>query len=150
MVVDDVLKLGAVCNLLCRDGPFPCLLKSIGDRFCSFANSIARAIIGNGTVSAGRSLACAKPRFGLVFGGGKAVDVRGQRADDLLGAIADDLKEDAFCRLFNTGLVAIATILKLRDFKVKGDGDVGNTTFEFNDARIADLIGADGVAPAVV
>ena len=150
MVVNDVLKLGAVCGLLCCDGPFPCLLKSFRDRFCNLANGVARAVVGNGTVNAGGSLACAKPCFGLVFGGGKAVNVRGQRADDLLGAIADNFKDDASRRLLKAGLIVIAIVLKLRDFKVKGDGDVGNTAFELNDARISELLGTDGVAPAVV
>ena len=150
MVVNDVLKLGAVCGLLCCDGPFPCLFKSFRDRFYNLANGVARAVVGNGTVSAGRSLACAKPCFGLVFGGGETVNVCGQRADDLLGAIADNFKDDAFRRLFKAGLVVVAMVLKLRDFKVKGDGDVGNTAFELNDARISELLGTDGVAPTVV
>lgn len=150
MVIDDVLKLGTVCDLLHRDGPITCLLKSLGDRFCNFTNSVARTIAGNGTMDAAHARASAKPCICPVFGGCKAVNVCGQRANDLLGAIADDLKDDAFRRLFNTGPVVIAAVLKLRDFKVKGDGNVGNTTLEFNDARIADLIGADGVAPAVI
>ena len=150
MVVHDVLKLGAVCGLLCCDGPFPCLLKSFWYRFCNLANGVARAVVGNGTVSAGRSLACAKPCFGLVFGGGETVNVCGQRADDLLGAIADNFKDDAFRRLFKAGLVVVAMVLKLRDFKVKGDGDVGNTAFELNDARISELLDTDGVAPTIV
>ena len=150
MVVNDVLKLGAVCGLLRRDGPFPCLLKSFRDRFYDLANGVARAVVGNGTVSAGGSLACSKPRFGLVFGGGKAVNVCGHRADDLLGAIADNFKNDASRRLLKAGLIVIAMVLKLRDFKVKGDGDVGNTALELNDTRISELLGTDGVAPAVV
>ena len=118
MVVHDVLKLGAVCGLLCCDGPFPCLLKSFWYRFCNLANGVARAVVGNGTVSAGRSLACAKPCFGLVFGGGKAINVCGQRADDLLGAIADNFKDDAFRRLLKAGLIVVAMVLKLRDLSL--------------------------------
>lgn len=66
VVVNDVLKLGAVCGLLCCDGPFSCLLKSFRDRFCNLANGVARAVVGNGTVSAGGSLAYAKPCFCLL------------------------------------------------------------------------------------
>ena len=150
VVVHDILKLGAVGNLVGLDGPFPCLLKSFRDRFCNLANGVARAVVGNGTVSAGGSLACAKPCFGLVFGGGKAVNVCGQRTDDLLRAIADNFKDDASRRLLKAGLIVIAMVFKLRDFKVKGDGDVGNTAFELNDARISELLGTDGVAPTVV
>ena len=84
VVVHDILKLGAVGNLIGLDGPFPCLLKSFRDRFCNLANGVARTVVGNGTVSAGGSLACAKPCFGLVFGGGKTIDICGQRANNLL------------------------------------------------------------------
>ena len=68
----------------------------------------------------------------------------------MLGAIADNFKDDASRRLLKAGLIAIAIVLKLRDFEVKGDGDVGNMAFELNDARISELLGADGVAPTVV
>jgi hypothetical protein len=67
-----------------------------------------------------------------------------------LGAIADNFKDNASRRLLKTGLIVTAMVLKLRDFKVKSDGDVGNTAFELNDARISELLGTDGVAPTVV
>ena len=68
----------------------------------------------------------------------------------MLGAIADNFKDDASRRLLKAGLIVIAMVLKLRDFEVKGDGGVGNTAFELNDARISELFGTDGVAPTVV
>ena len=100
VIVHDVLKLGSVGDLLGRDGPIFCPLKACGNSFRDLANGIARTIVGDGSVDAVRSCARAKPGLGLVFGGCEAIDICRQCAYDLLRAVADDFKDDAFRWLF--------------------------------------------------
>ena len=92
VVVHDILKLGAVGNLIGLDGPFPRTFKTLGDGFRNLTNRVAGAVVWDGSVDTGWSLACAEPCFGLVFGGGKAIDVCSQCANNLLRAVTDNLK----------------------------------------------------------
>lgn len=75
MVVHDVLKLGTVGNLFSRDGPFSCLFKAFGDGFWDLPKCIAGTVVGDGSVGAVGPLARAEPCSGLVFGGGKTIDI---------------------------------------------------------------------------
>ena len=84
MVVHDVLKLGTVSDLFGRDGPFSCLFKAFGDGLWNLPNYVAGTVVGDGSVDAIGPLACAEPCSGLVFGGGKTIDICGQRANNLL------------------------------------------------------------------
>ena len=113
MVVHDILQCCPISRLLCGDRPFSRLLKSIGYGFANFTQGVARSIVRNGSVNAFGAYAVAKPCIGLVLGGRKAIDIGGQRADNLLRAVADDLKDNALSRLFNARFVAVATIFEL-------------------------------------
>lgn len=134
VVVHDILKLGAVGNLIGPDGPFPCTFKTLGDGFRNLANRVAGTVVWDGSVDTGGSLACAEPCFGLIFGGGKAIDVCGQCANNLPRAVADNLKDNTFRRLLQAGLVAIAVILEFGNLKVKRNGDIGNARFDLDHA----------------
>ena len=61
-------------------------LKTLGDGFRNLANRVAGTVVWDGSVDTGGSLACAEPCFGLIFGGGKAIDVCDQCANNLLRA----------------------------------------------------------------
>ena len=113
MVVHDILQSRPIGNLLGGDGPFSRLLKSIGYGFAHLTHGVARPVVGDGAVDAFGPCAVAKPCVGLVFGRREAVDIGGQRADNLLRAIANDFKDNAFGRLFDAGLVAVALVFKL-------------------------------------
>ena len=113
MVIHDVLQCRPIGNLFGGNGPFPCLLKSIGYGFAHLTHGVACPVVGDGTVDALGPCTVAKPCVGLVFGRREAVDISGQRADNLLRAIADDFKDNAFGRLFDAGLVAVAMVFKL-------------------------------------
>ena len=76
----------------------------------------------------GGSLACAEPCFGLIFGGGKAIDVCGQCANNLLRAVADNLKDNTTRRLLQAGLVAIAVILEFEVVSNSSQQVVGTLT----------------------
>ena len=131
VVVHDILKLG---NLIGLNGPFPCMFKTLWDGFRNLTNGVAGAVVWDGSVDTGGSLACAKPCFGLIFGGGKAIDVCGQCANNLLRAVAHNLKDNTSRRLLQAGLVAIAVVLEFGNFKVKCNGDIGNARFDLDHA----------------
>ena len=134
VVVHDILKLGAVGNLIGLDGPFPRTFKTLGDGFRNLTNRVAGAVVWDGSVDTGWSLACAEPCFGLIFGGGKALDVCGQCANNLLRAVADNLKDNTTRRLLQAGLIAIAVVLEFGNLKVKRNGDIGNARFDLDHA----------------
>ena len=112
VVIHDVLQRRPVGNLLGGNGPFPRLLKSIGYGFAHLTYGVTCSIVGDGAVDAFGARAVAKPCVGLVFGRREAVDIGGQRADNLLRAIANYFKDNAFGRLFDAGLVAVAMVFK--------------------------------------
>ena len=113
VVVYDVLKLCAVSDLLCRDSPFPCLLKAVGHSVDNLTNGVAGTVIRYGSTDAIGALSCAKPCSSLVFGRCEAVDIGVQRSNNLLRSVAYHFKDHAFRRLLYTRPIAIATVLEL-------------------------------------
>ena len=113
MVVHDILQCCPISRLLCGDGPFSCLFKSIGYGFANFTHGVARPIVRNGSVNAFGPCAVAKPCIRLVLGGRKAIDIGFQRSYNLLRAVADDLKDNVLSRLFNTRFATVAAVFKL-------------------------------------
>ena len=113
VVVYDVLKLCAVSDQLCRDSPFPCLLKTVGHSVDNLTNGVAGTVIRYGSADAIGALSCAKPCSSLVFGRCEAVDIGGQRSNNLLRSVAYHFKDHAFRRLFYTRPIAIAVVLEL-------------------------------------
>jgi len=146
VIVYDVLEFRAVRNLLCRDNPFPCLLKALGNGVGTFANGVAGTVIRYGSVDAIGTLAFTKPCSSLLFGRCEAVDIGGQRSNNLLRSVAHHFKNDTYRRLLYTRSIVIAVVLELRNLEVKSDGGVGDATLELNDAHISKLFGADGIA----
>ena len=113
VVVYDVLKFCAVRDLLCRDGPFPCLLKAVGHGAGNLTNGVAGTVIRYGSADAIGAPSCAKPCSSLVFGRCEAVDIGGQRSNNLLRSVAYHFKDHAFRRLLYTRPIAIAVVLEL-------------------------------------
>ena len=113
VVVYDVLKLCAVRDLLCCDSPFPCLLKAVGHSVDNLTNGVAGTVIRYGSADAIGALSCAKPCSGLVFGRCEAVDIGGQRSNNLLRSVACHFKDHAFRRLLYTRFVTITAVLEL-------------------------------------
>ena len=113
VVVYDVLKFCTVRDLLCRDTPFPCLLKAVGHSVDNLANGVAGTVIRYGSADAIGALSCAKPCSSLVFGRCEAVDIGGQRSNNLLRSVAYHFKDHAFRRLLYTRPIAIAAVLEL-------------------------------------
>ena len=64
-------------------------------------------------------------------------------------AIADDFEDNAFRGLLQARLIAVVMIFEFGNLKVKCNRNIGNARFELDDARIAQLVGSNGVGPAV-
>ena len=113
VVIYDILQRSPIGNLFGGNGPFPCLLKSFGHGFANFAHGVAGPVVGNGSMNSLGSRAGAKPCVGLILGRSETVDIGGQRANNLLRAVANDLKDNARRRLLDTRFIIVAMVFEL-------------------------------------